>query len=113
MRTLFLLLVAGHGLIHLMGFAKAFGLAELPQLTQPVSRGAGVAWLAAASLILGAVAMAWSGSRHWWVPGLLGAAVSQAVIATAWGDAKFGTVGNVILLIGVFHALATSVRPPD
>lgn len=30
-------LLAVHGLIHLMGFAKAFGYAELPQLMQPVS----------------------------------------------------------------------------
>ena len=26
-----------HGLIHAFGFAKAFGFAELPQLTEPIS----------------------------------------------------------------------------
>ena len=41
MRWIVAVLLAVHGLIHLMGFAKAFGYAELPQLTQPVwvSRG--------------------------------------------------------------------------
>ena len=40
-----------HGLIHLMGFAKGFGYADLPQLTQPISRAWGLAWLAAAVLV--------------------------------------------------------------
>ena len=30
-----------HGLLHAMGFAKAFGYATLPQLTQPISRDLG------------------------------------------------------------------------
>ena len=34
-----------HGLIHLLGFAKAFRFAELPQLTQPISPLVGVLWL--------------------------------------------------------------------
>lgn len=50
--------LAVHGVIHLMGCAKAFGYAELPQLTQPVSRAGGLAWLAAASLVL-VVAHGW------------------------------------------------------
>lgn len=36
MRLFLVLLAAVHGLIHLMGPAKAFGLAELPQLTIPI-----------------------------------------------------------------------------
>ena len=43
-------IVVVHGLIHLMGFAKAFGLAALPALTQPISRSMGVVWLSAALL---------------------------------------------------------------
>jgi hypothetical protein len=35
MRWIFVALMLVHGLIHFMGPAKAFGLAELPQLTQP------------------------------------------------------------------------------
>ena len=36
-RWMVAVLLAVHGLIHLMGFAKAFGYAQLPQLTQPIS----------------------------------------------------------------------------
>jgi len=38
MRWFFSSIIAIHGLIHLMGPAKAFGYAELPQITQPISR---------------------------------------------------------------------------
>ena len=49
MRWVFAFIVVVHGLIHLMGPAKAFGYAELPQLTQPISRGMGLVWLLAAA----------------------------------------------------------------
>ena len=41
-----------HGLLHLLGVAKAFGLAELSQMTQPVSPAWGVGWLVAAALVV-------------------------------------------------------------
>ena len=41
MRWAFAFIIGLHGLIHLMGPAKAFGYADLPQLTQPISRGEG------------------------------------------------------------------------
>ena len=56
MRWIFSFVITIHGLIHLMGPAKAFGYAELPQLTQPISRGMGLVWLLAALLCLAAVA---------------------------------------------------------
>jgi len=37
--------------------------------------------------------------------GLVALVVSQADIVTAWSDARFGTVPNVILLVGVVLAL--------
>ena len=39
MRWVFAGILILHGLIHLMGFAKAFDHAGLPHLTQPISRG--------------------------------------------------------------------------
>lgn len=101
MRWLFVLVVGVHGLIHLMGFAKAFGYAELPQLTQPISRGLGVAWLAAAVLTLAAAAAVIPWPRGWFWLGAAALVASQIVIVTSWTDAKFGTIANVILLCGV------------
>jgi hypothetical protein len=47
MLTGFAALLAIHGLIHLLGFAKAFELAPLPQLREPIQPLMGVLWLAA------------------------------------------------------------------
>ena len=33
--------LVGHGLIHLLGVAKGFGWADVPQLKQPIGAGAG------------------------------------------------------------------------
>ena len=75
--------LAVHGVIHLMGFAKAFGYAELPQLTQPISRAAGVAWLSAAALVIASAAMFGLGHRRFWMVGAVALVVSQLVIASA------------------------------
>ncbi len=90
-----------------MGFAKAFGYADLPQLSQPTTRGAGLAWLAAALFVAAAAALFAGGARRFWVVGLIALFVSQAVIATAWRDAWAGTAANLLLLLLVAHAWLT------
>lgn len=98
MRYAFLLVVAVHGLIHLMGFAKAFGLARLEQLRQPVSRPMGFLWLAAAVLLLAGAVLLLAAPRWWWAPAAAGVAVSQVAVVASWGDARFGTAGNAVVL---------------
>jgi hypothetical protein len=105
-RILLVVLVA-HGLVHLMGFAKAFGLAELPQLTQPMTREIGLIWLVAAVLMIGAAAMMMWWPRYWWLAGALALIVSQAVIVSAWRDAWAGTIVNGVLLLAVVHGFLT------
>jgi uncharacterized membrane protein YphA (DoxX/SURF4 family) len=108
MRWLFLGVLTLHGFIHFLGFAKAFGLMELPQLGQAISRGPGVAWLAAGAMHLVGAVLLLAGSRHWWVAGFLAVLVSQIVIISSWQDAKFGTVANLIILAGVAYGFASS-----
>ena len=108
MRWLFVALVVGHGLIHLMGFAKAFGFAELPQLTGPISKGWGLAWLAAALAMLVTGGLFAAASRGWWIAGLVAVALSQAVIVSSWHDARFGTIVNVLVLMGVLYGFASA-----
>jgi hypothetical protein len=91
----------------LLGFAKAFGYADLPQLTQPISRAWGLAWLAAAVLLTTSAAMLGAGARSYWIAGAFGLVLSQAVILSAWGDASAGTVANVLVLLVVAHGWVT------
>ena len=110
-RTIVVVLLTGHGLIHLMGAAKAFGWADVNQLSQPIGHTAGILWLAAALLLLATAALLAIGAPTWWwaVAGVA-AATSQVAIATSWGDAKAGTVINVVLIVGAAYAFA-SVGP--
>ena len=100
-------LLTVHGLIHLMGFAKAFGYADLPQLTQPISRAWGVLWLLAGGLVVATAGMLAAGARTYWIVGGLALLVSQVLIVTAWRDAWAGTAANVVLLLVVVHGLLT------
>ncbi len=100
-RAVFAAVLVVHAFIHLLGVAKAFGWAELPQLTQHLSRPVGLLWLAAALLTGAAVVLLFAAPRLWWIVGAVALLASQGAIATAWADARFGTVANVILLGGV------------
>jgi len=88
-----------HGLIHLLGPAKAFGLAPLPQLHKQIPIAMGMIWLLGAILVLAAAVSLHIWPRGFWAVGLLAAIVSQLVLFSAWPDAKFGTIANVLLLI--------------
>ena len=101
MSTMFALLLVAHGLIHLLGFAKAFQLADLPQLTQPISPFVGVLWLAAAVMFVAAAASLVVTPRAWWMIGAGAIGLSVLVILASWNDAKFGMVANLVVLIGV------------
>jgi Family of unknown function (DUF6544) len=101
MIVVFAVVLVVHGLIHVLGFAKAFGLADLSQLTQPISPLLGVVWLLAALLFLAAAAALFVGPRGWWAIGACAIVVSMVVITPSWADAKFGALGNLVALIGV------------
>ena len=98
-KILFSFLVAIHGLIHLMGFAKAFGFAEMSQLTQPISKLQGMAWLVAALLFSASIPAYLLRKDWWWMIAFVAIVISQLVIFLSWKDAKFGTLANVIILI--------------
>jgi hypothetical protein len=101
MTVVFAIVLVVHGLIHVLGFAKAFGLADLPHLTQPISPWLGALWLLAALLFLAAAAALFVWPRGWWAIGAIAIALSMVVIVPSWTDAKFGALGNLIVLIGI------------
>jgi len=101
LRIVFLLVLCLHGVIHLLGFMKAFGLAKLPQLTQTISHPWGLLWLAAGAMLLVTAALLPLALRWWWVVGAVAVVTSQAVIVTSWSDARFGTLINLVVLVGV------------
>lgn len=104
MRYALLLILVVHGLIHFMGFAKAFDLAALEQLRSPIARPMGLLWLAAGVLLITSAVMLLAAPSGWWLPAGVGLTLSQLVIIAAWSDAKFGTIANLIVLVPVVIA---------
>lgn len=94
MRWIVAVVLVVHGLIHLIGYAKAFGYASLPQVTQPISREMGALWLSAGPLVTSSAVLMIAWPRGWWPVGLVAFVLSEAVIASAWRDARAGTLAN-------------------
>ena len=109
MKYIFVAVLVIHGLIHLLGFTKAFGLAQPPQLQAAISRPMGILWLAAALLLTVSAGTVLLAVRWWWVPAAFGVVLSQVLIFTAWNDAKAGTIANIILLFPIVVAALSAV----
>lgn len=98
MRIAFLIIVAIHGLIHLLGFIKAFEIRAVKELTLPISKPLGLLWLAAAILFLLYGVLLIAGAKFDWMVGLVAIILSQFLVIYFWRDAKFGSIANVIAL---------------
>lgn len=99
MRELLLVLISIHGLLHLLGFAKAFKIARLEQMPHPISKVNGVFWLVAACLVVTTGFLFYFFVEHWWFVGIVSVIVSEYVIITDWEDAGLGTTLNIFTLI--------------
>lgn len=109
MKVILIAVMALHGLIHLMGFAKAFNLAPMSQLTQPITRFGGGLWLLATALFLFALGFYISGKDSWWIVATAAMVLSQILIIRQWSDARFGTAGNIIILVPVIFAFLNAL----
>lgn len=103
MRTALAVLLASHALIHLMGFLEAFGFVEFQKLVIPISKPMGLVWLVAMFALLAAAAAVFVAPGWFWLVGAFGVLLSQIAITSSWGDAKFGTVLNLLILFAVVH----------
>ena len=98
MREIIIFLVTLHALIHLIGFVKAFKPGMIKQFKLPISKGNGLLWLVACMLFLTSALLLFNQNDLWWIPAAAATFVSQYLVILVWPDAKFGTLGNAMLL---------------
>lgn len=67
-------------------------------------------WLVAAFNFALTAAALFFATRHWPIVGLAAVLLSQALIISAWSDAKFGTIANVVVFVPLCLALI-DLRP--
>ncbi|HEA19785.1 MAG TPA: hypothetical protein ENH87_02570 [Pricia antarctica] len=102
MKIVFGILLFIHGLIHFMGFAKAFDFGSMAHFTKEVSKPMGLLWSLTGLLFIVSGILYLMKKETWPMLALSAVVVSQILIFMVWKDAKFGTIANVvILLIGI------------
>lgn len=99
MRTTLAILIAIHGIIHLFGFLKAFDIAELNAISQPISKTSGIVWLLCFALFAVTSVLLIAQSNYVWVSGIIGVVISQFLIINQWSDAKSATIANAVILL--------------
>jgi|SRR5215207_5312021 len=110
MRIVLAVLMAVHGMAHLVGFAGAWRLAPegFPykttllaghlELGDAGTRAVGVVWLGLA-LAFVVTAVGAVGAAAWWPQAALGVAlVSMLLSASEWPEARLGVVINVVII---------------
>ncbi|MCA6074046.1 DUF6544 family protein [Fulvivirga sedimenti] len=106
MRTGFSIIMIIHGLIHLLGFIKAFDITPVAQLKREISPQNGFFWGLAVVLFILAAVLCILKNDIWWIVATFAVLTSQILIFQQWGDARFGTIANLVILIGIVYGLA-------
>jgi hypothetical protein len=116
MRYAIAALMVVHGLIHAMGFAGAYELAEFegPSKTptnfvaadvgSPMLKVLGALWLVALAAFLLAAALLLADASSWRAAAVTGATISTVLVALWWQDAPFGALANALVIAAVVAA---------
>lgn len=99
MRFFVALLAFAHGLIHFIGFLKAYKFLDLSEITNPISRFLGLFWLLPGILFVTAALFSLLKFAGWPLLMIIAVIFSQILIILSWTDAKYGTIANILLLM--------------
>lgn len=109
MKYVFTLILFFHGVIHLLGFIKAFNIAPIQLLTAHISKTSGVFWLFATVLFV-ISGIAYFAKFQWWsILAILAVIISTILTTLVWKDAKFAIIPNLIILVVASFSLAQLV----
>lgn len=98
MRIFITVVILVHGLIHFLGFLKSVKPQSVKELSQNISKQRGILWLFSAILLTVTAVTYFMMLDWWWILALPAVIISQILIISAWKDARFGTIANIIIL---------------
>lgn len=88
-----------HGLIHFMGFTKAFHYGSFSHIKQEISKPVGILWLAVSVLFILSSVLLLLKKDVWILLTIIAVIISQILIFNAWKYAKYGAAINIALLV--------------
>ena len=101
-------IMAIHGLIHLMGALNELGLAKIEEavgtlfaLPKTLQKALGAVWFISVVLFIISALGLVTGQPWWWITAIPAVIISQILIIIWWPAAKFGTIPNVLIVIGL------------
>jgi len=97
MKTLLIGLILVHGFIHLFGYSKVLILAS-KRTTIPSDLNR-LMWLLTMLLFLTSGILLYLNNVNWLLICSAAMLISQMLIIGAWQDAKYGTIGNLLIFI--------------
>jgi len=106
MKFFFSLILVLHGLIHLLGFLKAFQFTEMAPLQSAISKPMGVLWAIVTMLFLLAAVMLFI-SDYWFIPATAAVFMSSGLLISSWSDARYGMIPNLLILAVCGLAIAS------
>lgn len=99
MKELLIVLLLFHGIIHLLGYAKASNLKEFDQFSTVVPKPYGLLWLLVSALFIFSTLGFLLSNNFGIYTTLIAIALSQILIIKFWVDAKAGSIVNAMLLL--------------
>ncbi|MGK7392274.1 MAG: DUF6544 family protein [Candidatus Cyclobacteriaceae bacterium M2_1C_046] len=107
MKTLIILLLVFHGIIHFFGFLQAYKIHGFNKITAPISKTAGILWLTAQLMFLATATILLLDFSWWWLPGIIAVIFSQILLIKWWKDARYGTIANLLIVTAVLISFFT------
>lgn len=113
LKWLLVIILGVHGIIHLkgpaelLGWSKIVGINKQPPLKtlrrEPFKQLYAFVWILATILFV-TTAFALAFNLAWWkVTAIIGIVVSQLVIFFWWSDSWYGSLVNIIILLGIIY----------
>jgi hypothetical protein len=99
MKTVIIILLGLHGLIHLIGFTQAFDLANRNPEAIKISKPHGILWFLCTVCFVSAGLLLLQGYKFWWLIIFPSVAISQILILVYWKDARIGTIPNLLMVL--------------
>ena len=87
-----------HGLLHLMGYSKAFQYSGIEHIKAHISRPIGILWIMGCLSFIGTGVLFLLNSDYWQMAGFVSIILSEIAIIIGWQNTRYGTIVNVLIL---------------
>ena len=87
-----------HGLLHLMGYSKAFHFSGIRHTKAHISKPIGILWITGCLFFITTGILFLLNNDYWQIAGLVSIVMSEIAIILGWQNASYGTIVNVLIL---------------